>query len=107
VDRYTILNKVLSDVKNFVSERTTFFCDDDKMYVPIIEKHYPNNDYLKLKGREADYYLQHLNFTCALVRNRLSRMNRKSWSFNRSNERLQLNLDLLKYDFNKKFKMVS
>ena len=103
-DRHKIFNEMLEDIRSFVNDQTIFFCDDDKMYIPILYKKYPNNDYLNMKGREADPYLQHLNFTCALVRNRLSRMNRKSWSFNRSNDRLQLNLELLKSSFNQKFK---
>ena len=74
-----------------------------KKYIPLIDRYYPNADYVNMSGREADPYLSHLNFTCALVKNRLNRMNRKSWSFNRSNERLQLNLELLKFNNNKKF----
>lgn len=103
-DRDKNLILMLNDIRTSVSEQTIFFCDDDKKYIPLLEKVYPDNDYLNMKGREADPYLSHLNFTCSLVRNRLSRMNRKSWSFNRSNDRLQLNLGLLKYNFNKKFK---
>lgn len=103
-DRHKIMTEMLLDIKTFVSDKTIFFCDDEKMYINILEKIYPECDYLNMKGREADPYLSHLNFTCALVRNRLSRMNRKSWSFNRKNERLQLNLELLKSSFNQKFK---
>ena len=103
-NRDKILRQMLNDIKTFVSDRTIFFCDDDTKYIPLLSEVYPDNDYLNMKGREADPYLSHLNFTCALVRNRLSRMNRKSWSYNRSNERLQLNLELLKSSFNQKFK---
>ncbi|MCZ0933071.1 MAG: hypothetical protein OXJ52_07965 [Oligoflexia bacterium] len=104
VNRDRILRQMLEDIKTFVSDRTIFYCDDDKKYIPLIEEFYPQTDYVNMKGIETDPYLSHLNFTCALVRNRLSRMNRKSWSFNRSNDRLQLNLELLKSSFNQKFK---
>lgn len=88
-----------------IDENTIFYFDSDAKYLPLVEKHYPESDYANFQGREADPFLSHLNFTCALVRNRLSRMNRKSWSFNRNIERLQLNLELLKSSFNKKFKV--
>ena len=102
-DRDQLLNEFMLELNPFVDENTIFYCDKDTKYTSLINKHYPQADYVDMSGRNSDEYLKHLNFVCALVRNRLSRMARKSWCFSRKTENLQLNLDLLKYNFNQRF----
>ena len=93
----------MMELRPYVDEKTIFYCDQDSKYISLINKHYPKSDYVDMAGRNSDEYLKHLNFVCALVRNRLSRMARKSWCFSRKVENLQLNLDLLRFSFNQKF----
>ena len=102
-NRTEILNDLMLDIKTYVDKNTIFFCDQDRKYPYLIDRHYPECDYVDMGYRESDPYLKQLNFVCALVRNRIGRMARKSWCFTRRIDRLQLNLDLLKYSFNRKF----
>ena len=50
----------------------------DVSYQKLLEQFYPQADYVILPRAEANEYLKHLNFVCALVCNRLGRMSRKS-----------------------------
>jgi len=106
-NRWEILDKLFEDIETYVSDETISYFDDYKRYQLLVDKYYPNADYVNMKGRESDPYLKHLNFVCALIRNRLSRMARKSWCFSRSEEKLQLHLELLQSSFNERFKDAS
>ena len=97
------LNDSLTDIINYVSNETIFYFKSEK-YIPFIENHFPHTDYVTCSGRNSDSYLQHLNFTRLLIKNRLARMSQNSWSFNRKAGNLQLSLELLKFSFNQKFK---
>ena len=106
-DRRNNLETLFIDIASRVNEDTIFYCDKDRSYPYLINKHFPKSDYVDIRssgpGREDYDFLKHLDFVCALVRNRLGRMTRKSWCFTRKTERLQLNLDMLRQNFNRMF----
>ena len=96
------LNDMLKDIVNYVSDETIFYCKSEK-YLPFIESHYPNTDYVICSGRNVGSYLQQFNSTCLLIKNKLARMSQKTWTFNRKTENLQLSLELFQAVFNQKF----
>ena len=94
-DKKTTLHALMRDIETYVNDKTIFYSDKDMSYQKLLEQFYPQADYVILPRGEANEYLKHLNFVCALVRNRLGRMSRKSWCFTRDIGRLQLNLEML------------
>ena len=97
------LNNLLKDIINYVSDETIFYFNT-KTLLSFIEKQYPNTDYVICSGKDANSYLRQLSFTRLLIKNKLARMDQKTWSFNRKAENLQLSLELLQFNFNQKFK---
>ena len=102
-NRDQALNDMLIAIKSYISDDTIFYFDISKKYLHFINSHYPNTDYVTCAGREINSYLQQIKFARLLIKNRLSRLNRRTWSFSRKNKNLQLHLELLKFSFNQKF----
>ena len=102
-NRSSALNDLLKEIIAYISDQTIFYFDSVEKYLPFIENYYPNTDYVVCSKKRADSFLQHANSTCFLIKNRLSRMSQKSWSFNRSIKNLQLSLELFQFSFNQKF----
>ena len=94
------LEAMMRDLEGYVDSETIFYSDKDVSYQGLLEKFYPQADYVILHRWDAEEFLKYLSFVCALVRNRLGRMSRKSWCFSRDVGRLQLNLEMLMRKYN-------
>ncbi|MCZ0933285.1 MAG: hypothetical protein OXJ52_09065 [Oligoflexia bacterium] len=100
--RDTALSEMLEDIASYVSDETIFYFDNSEKYLPFIDKHYPNADYVACLGRDASSYLKQIHFTGLLIKNRLSRMNGTAWSLTKKTKNLQLNLELFQFNFNQR-----
>lgn len=99
-------SEMLVELRKQVTDDTIFFFDQDHMYKPEFERIFPDNDYYDINKAETmnrDGLLNHVDFACALIRNRLGRASRKSWCFTRHLKRLELNLAMLMENWNRKF----
>lgn len=104
----------LLSIKKCSKNHLTIETDKKKSYSGQIKKHLPHSTHVPMKGRRPFYEgnkdpnkpLFTLNYTCAKIRNDLSRMARKTWVTTKALWALQAHLDLY-IAFNNGYKLVA
>ena len=86
--------------------------DEHHAYRPMVDKFFPNSEYLQYKGgrgciagqgelKKLNYDpLFKLNHTCAMLRANINRLIRKTWCTTKSSEMLENHLEIYIYYFN-------
>ena len=103
-NRDIALSQMMEDISSYVSNKSIFYFNGSKTCFPVLDKYYPNTDYLACVGKDKSLYLQQSKFICLLIKNRLARINKQAWSFTKKTTNLQLNLELFQFNFNQKMK---
>ena len=100
------LEKMFEQIKNLVSEDAYIISDQHKNYPPFVEKYFPQSEYETVKGGRGCVVgqgelkklkrdpLYAINHTCAMLRDNVNRLVRRSWCVTQSIEMLQLHLEL-------------
>lgn len=108
------LRKMVIAIKESSPGLKTLKSDESPRYAPLVKRHFPKIHYQQFKGRRGCVVGQGelkaggrdplfaLNHTCAMVRDNLKRLSRRTWCTTKKPERLQDLLDLYQWFHNKK-----
>ena len=100
------LKQMFQTIENIVASEALIRSDEHKFYPEFVQAFFPNANYIRHKGGRGCIAGQGelkklrrdplfaLNHTCAMLRDNISRLVRKSWCVTQSIEKLQLHLDL-------------
>tara|TARA_Y100000768_G_C23991011_1_gene692993 strand:+ start:797 stop:1447 length:651 start_codon:yes stop_codon:yes gene_type:complete len=100
------LEQMFQKIEKVVAKNALIRSDEHKFYPEFVDRYFPSAVYIRYKGgrgciagqgelkRLARDPLFALNHTCAMLRDNISRLVRKSWCVSQSIEKLQLHLDL-------------
>ena len=100
------LKQMFQTIENVIAKDALIRSDEHKFYPEFVQAFFPNATYIRHKGGRGCIAGQGelkklrrdplfaLNHTCAMLRDNISRLVRKSWCVTQSIEKLQLHLDL-------------
>lgn len=105
-ERRTLLNKLFLELKNCCTPIPSFTSDESVHYLRPLRNHFSNSSHKQYKGRRGCVVGQgelkslvfdplfSLNHTCAMIRDNVKRMSRRTWCTTKRPDRLDCLLNL-------------
>ncbi len=111
-DREEALDRLFENIKPFVDPEAVFISDSKTIYPKLVRKHFPKGTHISVKGRRSAIVGQgelkkigydplfSLNHTCAMIRDNVKRLSRKTWCTSKTMSGLQGQLSMYAYYHN-------
>lgn len=100
------LDKMFESIKPYLDEKVSVVSDSHPFYKPAVQKHLPNATYTQILGGRGGQHGQGelrnktydpmfcLNHTCAMLRDNIKRLARKTWCTTKNPEKLKAILNI-------------
>ncbi len=110
--RHKSRERLFQDIKNTVGSQVTIESDQNPHYIKSVTRHFPEADYIQYRGRRGCVVGQgelkeggfdplfYLNHTCAMIRDNLGCLVRRTWCTSKTIHHLQDRLDIYTYFHN-------
>ncbi len=110
--RHKTRERLFQDLKNTVGSPVTIESDQNPHYIKSVTRHFPEAEYIQYRGRRGCVVGQgelkeggfdplfYLNHTCAMIRDNLGCLVRRTWCTSKTIHHLQDRLDIYTYFHN-------